>query len=74
MTLKSNIYFGISHQNYSHSTPQKIGILLTNVGTPDAPTYWALRKYLKQFLKDPRVIELNKVAWTLILNLFILPF
>ena len=74
MGFEINNYFGINHQNYSHSAPQKIGILLTNVGTPEAPTYWALRRYLKQFLKDPRVIELNKVFWAIILNLFILPF
>jgi ferrochelatase len=74
MGLETNEYFGIAHDRYSHAAPQKIGVLLTNVGTPDAPTYRALKKYLKQFLKDPRVIELNKFFWGLILNLIVLPF
>ena len=74
MGLKTNDYYGQNHEKYSHAAAQKIGILLTNVGTPDAPTYWALRRYLKQFLKDPRVIELNKYLWWVILNLIILTF
>ena len=51
-----------------------IGILLIQVGTPDAPTAPALRRYLRQFLGDPRVIDLPRWKWRLILNLFILPF
>ncbi len=50
----------------------KIGILLAQLGTPDAPTPKALRRYLRQFLSDPRVIELNRVLWWLILNLIVL--
>ncbi len=50
------------------------GILLTNLGTPDAPTAKALRPYLKQFLSDRRVIEIPKVIWWFILHLFILTF
>lgn len=46
----------------------KIGVLLAQLGTPDAPTKQALRPYLKQFLSDPRVIEKNRVLWWLILN------
>jgi ferrochelatase len=45
-----------------------IGILISNLGTPDAPTKQALRPYLKQFLSDKRVIELNPVLWWIILN------
>lgn len=52
---------------------QKIGILLANLGTPDAPTTSAVKRYLKQFLSDPRVIDLPKTKWQTILNLFILP-
>ncbi len=48
------------------------GILLVNLGTPDAPTRSALRRYLKEFLSDPRVIELPKFIWWFILNGFIL--
>jgi ferrochelatase len=50
----------------------KIGILLAQLGTPEAPTKEALRPYLKQFLSDRRVIEVNPVLWWLVLNLIIL--
>lgn len=50
----------------------KIGILLVNLGTPDAPTFWQVRRYLKEFLSDPRVIETPRFLWWPILNLFIL--
>lgn len=52
----------------------KTGILLTNLGTPDAPTPKAVRKYLKQFLSDTRVIEVPKPIWWFILNCIILTF
>jgi ferrochelatase len=48
-------------------------VLLIQLGTPDAPTAQALRRYLRQFLSDPRVIEAPRFSWWLILNLFILP-
>ncbi len=51
----------------------KTGILLIQLGTPDAPEPKALRRYLKQFLGDRRVIEVPRLIWWLILNLFILP-
>jgi ferrochelatase len=47
-------------------------VLLVQLGTPDAPTPEALRPYLRQFLSDPRVIEVQRFKWWLILNLFIL--
>ena len=51
----------------------KTGILLTNLGTPDAPTKPALKRYLKQFLSDDRVIQApNKLIWWLVLNVVIL--
>jgi ferrochelatase len=50
-----------------------IGILLVNLGTPDAPTPAAVRRYLRQFLRDPRVIDIHPVARTLLLELVILP-
>lgn len=53
---------------------KKIGVMIAQLGTPDAPTPQALRRYLKQFLSDPRVIEANRVLWFFILRLFILPF
>jgi ferrochelatase len=46
----------------------KIGVLLVNLGTPDATDYWSMRRYLKEFLSDRRVIETNRVLWWLILN------
>jgi protoporphyrin/coproporphyrin ferrochelatase len=50
----------------------RIGVLLVNLGTPDATDYWSMRRYLKEFLSDPRVIEENRVKWWLVLNLIIL--
>ena len=57
---------------FRHGEVPKVGILLTNLGTPDAPTRGALRRYLKEFLSDPRVIELPKWKWWPILNLIVL--
>ena len=47
-------------------------MLLINLGTPDSTSWWDIRKYLKEFLSDRRVIEVNPVLWQIILNLFIL--
>jgi ferrochelatase len=52
---------------------RKTGVLLMQLGTPDAPTSGALRRYLRQFLGDPRVIEAPRLLWWLVLNLSILP-
>ena len=52
----------------------KTGVLLINLGTPDSTNWWDIRKYLKEFLSDRRVIEVNPVLWQIILNLFILNF
>lgn len=51
-----------------------LGVVLVNLGTPDAPTPEAVRRYLRQFLSDRRVIEIPPLVWKIILNLFILPF
>ena len=51
---------------------KKIGVVLTNLGTPDAPTKAALKAYLKEFLQDPRVIEIPKLVWYPILHGIIL--
>lgn len=53
---------------------EKYGVLLVNLGTPDNPTPGALKRYLKQFLSDPRVIDLPRWKWWPILNGIILPF
>jgi ferrochelatase len=57
---------------HAHGTPVKTGILLINLGTPDAPTTSAVRSYLKEFLSDPRVVEIPKAIWWPILNGIIL--
>jgi len=54
-------------------SPAGIGVLLVNLGTPDAPTPAAVRRYLKQFLTDPRVIEKDSLFWKFVLNGIILP-
>lgn len=57
---------------YQHGMPHQTGILLINLGTPDAPTPQALRPYLKQFLSNPRVVEIPQWIWWPILNGIIL--
>ena len=52
----------------------KTGVLLINLGTPSSTGWWDIRKYLKEFLSDRRVIEVNPFLWQIILNLFILTF
>lgn len=63
-------YYGRS--SYDHTSPALTGILLTNVGTPTAPTQQAVRPYLSQFLGDPRIIEYPRWLWWLLLNAIIL--
>ncbi|MDP3818176.1 MAG: ferrochelatase [Methylotenera sp.] len=57
---------------YEHGDQLKVGILLANLGTPDAPTASALRPYLRQFLSDTRVVEIPRTIWWFILNCIIL--
>ncbi|MFZ6751653.1 ferrochelatase [Undibacterium sp. Ren11W] len=59
---------------YAHGTIAKTAVVLINLGTPDAPTTAAVRRYLKEFLSDHRVVEIPRAVWWLILNLIILPF
>lgn len=54
--------------NNTQRPPSRIGILVTNLGTPDAPETGALRRYLKQFLSDPRIVELPRLLWWFILH------
>ena len=58
---------------YTHVSPVKTALVLVNLGTPDAPDTRAVRRYLKQFLSDPRVVEIPRAIWWLILNGIILP-
>lgn len=57
---------------FTHGDQLKVGILIANLGTPDAPTAKALRPYLRQFLSDTRVVEIPRVIWWFILNGIIL--
>lgn len=50
----------------------KIGVLIVNLGTPDGTDYWSMRRYLKEFLSDRRVIEVNRALWWFLLNVVIL--
>ncbi len=57
---------------YEHGLPESLGVLLVNLGTPDAATPVAVRRYLKQFLWDPRVVEISRLLWWIILHGYIL--
>jgi len=61
-----------SEPPFSHGDQLKVGILIANLGTPDAPTAKALRPYLRQFLSDTRVVEIPRAIWWFILNGIIL--
>ena len=50
----------------------RIGVLIVNLGTPEATSYWPMRRYLKEFLSDARVVETNRLLWWFILNGIIL--
>ena len=58
----------IGTKNFDHEQPARVGVLLTNLGTPEAPQKKQLRRYLKQFLSDPRVVEIPRLLWWFILN------
>ncbi len=64
--MKQNSY------TYQHGSKEKLGILLVNLGSPDAPTASAVRRYLAEFLSDPRVVEFPRLPWWLILHGIIL--
>lgn len=63
---------GQTEYDHQDNKPKK-GVLLVNLGTPDAPEPKALRRYLKEFLSDHRVVEIPRALWMIILHLFILP-
>ena len=54
--------------------PQRVGVLLVNLGTPEATDYWSMRRYLKEFLSDTRVVETSRFIWWPVLNGIILTF
>jgi len=55
-------------EGHPRVTSGRVGVLLVNLGTPDATDYWSMRRYLKEFLSDPRVIEIPRAVWWPILN------
>ena len=59
-------YFG--QADHEHGSPASTGIVLVNLGTPTAPTKRAVRRYLAQFLSDPRIVELPRWLWRLVLH------
>ncbi len=61
-------------QNFQHENEQKKGVLIAYLGTPDSPNVLSVRRYLKEFLSDPRIIEVPKIIWWFVLNIFILNF
>jgi ferrochelatase len=63
-----------SEPSYRHGSVSKTAVVLANLGTPDAPTAAAVRVYLKEFLWDPRIVEIPRLLWWIILNGIILPF
>jgi protoporphyrin/coproporphyrin ferrochelatase len=58
----------IGTDNFDHDQPPRVGVLLTNLGTPQAPERASLRAYLKEFLSDPRVVEVPRLLWWFILH------
>ena len=61
-------------KNYNHEGDlPKTGVIITNLGTPDAPETSALKRYLREFLSDPRVVEVPRLIWWFILNFVIVP-
>ncbi|MEL6774267.1 MAG: ferrochelatase, partial [Pseudomonadota bacterium] len=64
----------LAHANPDHPPvpPAKVGILLANLGTPDATDYWSMRRYLNEFLSDKRVIEWPSAIWQPILQTIVL--
>jgi ferrochelatase len=72
--MKSGLSQPLRPSDHPKVNKGKIGVLLMNLGTPEATSYWPMRSYLKEFLSDPRVIEVNRVLWWFILNGVILTF
>ena len=63
-----------SSPEYEHGSAESLGVLVVNLGTPDDPSPGPVRRYLRQFLSDPRVVEIPRPVWLMILYGFILPF
>ena len=68
----SDAVAGIRPKDHPDVKSGRVGVLIANLGTPDATDYWSMRRYLKEFLSDRRVIEVNRALWWLVLNVIIL--
>ena len=64
----------VNYNDHRRINYGKTGVLIINLGTPDSTSWLDIRKYLKEFLSDKRVIEVNPIIWKIILNVFILNF
>jgi protoporphyrin/coproporphyrin ferrochelatase len=68
-------YRAVAHADAAAaSTPERIGVLMVNLGTPDSPSYFAVQRYLRQFLGDRRVINTSRLIWLPLLFGVVLPF
>jgi ferrochelatase len=67
-------YRAVAHADAAAATPERIGVLVVNLGTPDAPSYFAVQRYLREFLGDRRVINTSRLIWLPLLFGVILPF
>lgn len=74
MRMHEKIEDDILSENEKSENGNKIGILLVNLGTPEGTDFWSMRKYLKEFLWDPRVVEVPRLIWWFVLNGIILTF
>ncbi len=67
-------YRAVAHADAVPATPERIGVLLVNLGTPDSPSYFAVQRYLREFFGDRRVINTSRLIWLPLLYGVILPF
>ena len=67
-----NVIESITPEDHPNILKQKVGVIIGNLGTPDATDYWSMRRYLKEFLSDRRVIDYSPWVWKPILNLILL--
>jgi ferrochelatase len=67
-------YRAVSHADAAAAAPERIGVLLVNLGTPDSTSYFAVQRYLREFLADRRVINTSRLIWLPLLYGVILPF
>jgi ferrochelatase len=67
-------YRAVAHSDAVEAAPERIGVLVVNLGTPDSPTYFAVQRFLREFLADRRVIDTSRLIWLPLLYGVVLPF